>query len=646
MRVFVGHSFDVQDEPLVLRITNFLTKHKVQWESGEVAQNNSIALKVRGLIDRNPIFIGIFTRGRKIEVAPQGCLEKVVAFLKRNKESSFFTTSNWVIQESGYALGAGRKTIFLVEEGIYKFPNLQGDAEVVLFNRENIDAALVRLMEMLLSVGSIDLSQVDVVQQGGAEKLLKNEAGEKLMAEEGKTKGTSVQKFFELLNKKDFDGAEGPLRDVMQDGESKEWALLLESLLLRKRYCAGHRASLQKLEELFSKTKDSDVGVQLGLSHDAFGKGEDARRAYRDALQVAKNISEKVSCEIKIAESYSQEGQLQDAVNALLKALSSVEFRDDKEATLQILTSLVSVTEKKDDYLYFVFAEKLLDLNPVEIDIRFNLAYKYSNTDKEDLAAYHYKKLLDVMDYPMAFNNIGVAYDALGIKAKAIEYYQKARGLKITLAHSNLANKYLEEGFVTIAESLLKEADEFSKEDIEVHPNVGLSKKRLKELLKQEDVKESELLKAVEKVRDFKVLHADAVCFESAPIDIFGVLDLGEWRTVKVAFDASIGGFLGTGTFEEEMPSPLGLSGFSAFGQAQQKQVKKFTVELKIFLRNRGGHYSLIVRDEALGPRRLLSFNDERHNAKGLVILTEDNRFINVLEEGKDKKFLQWERVV
>jgi len=146
MKAFVGHSFEEKDSQIVDKIIKFLESTGIKCQTGEKAQNKSIAEKVKERILNNDIFVGIFTCGK--EIALNGSL-----FNFFNKERAY-TTSNWVIQECGFAIGSNKELILLVEKGIYKFPELQGDLEVIYFNRESLEETFLKLNQMIEFVKS------------------------------------------------------------------------------------------------------------------------------------------------------------------------------------------------------------------------------------------------------------------------------------------------------------------------------------------------------------------------------------------------------------------------------------------------------------------------------------------------------------
>src|SRR3989338_10992728 len=53
--------------------------------------------------------------------------------------------SDWIFQESGYALGKPMKVLFLVEDAVNKPIGLHGDAEIIPFSHKNIPGSFPNL---------------------------------------------------------------------------------------------------------------------------------------------------------------------------------------------------------------------------------------------------------------------------------------------------------------------------------------------------------------------------------------------------------------------------------------------------------------------------------------------------------------------
>src|SRR3990167_390044 len=142
MKVFIGQSFSENDKQLVDSIVSFLAKKEIICGSGEPAQNKPISVKVKEGIDGCDLFIGIFTKRERVQTSALDCIQF-------NKSKMKYSTSSWVIQESGYALGKGRPVLLLVENGIHNFPGLQGDEEVIYFDKSSMSDLKLKLTEML-----------------------------------------------------------------------------------------------------------------------------------------------------------------------------------------------------------------------------------------------------------------------------------------------------------------------------------------------------------------------------------------------------------------------------------------------------------------------------------------------------------------
>jgi len=648
MKAFVGHSFDEKDEVLVDKIISFLSQRDVQCESGLKTQNKSVSEKVRQRIDRNDFFIGIFTVDRVIGEIP--------SFIQRIKRKSYipeFTTSNWVIQESGYAIGKDKGIIFLVEKGIYKFPELQGDAEVIYFTRDKagLNEALLKLLDTCQNIMSgKKAAYKSQTSAAKPEEKKKEDDAEDTGREDklawgellGAHKAGNITEAKKIYNER--------IRSELNEKMIESW----DAVIARWEYCAGDATALSKLEKMAEKENSRDIFWQVGICYEFANKYKEASVKFTKCLQLSKDISEKVDAIIRIAECYSAEKKPDSAINILIDALNDSSF---KNYFNEIYPALIDIAkEKEDDYLYTMFSEKALDINPVDARLRFNLGFKYGNIDKPDLAVHHYKQLLKVEEDPMGFNNIGVEYSNLNIKTKSISYFKKAVEKKNALAHSNLANKYTEEGFIEEANSLLKKADELSREDREVHPNVGYSKNKLKDLKEEEEKKEKEILALAEQKQKYKVKHADAYCLkpvEGKEIKISRIWRIKDTWSVQFTFDKKKNTFLGYAQTEREditasrwLGSLLaGSQGLGASSAEKNKVYKVRKLEIKGEIKNFSGNYTITITEEK-NDAPSYENPEEIYYANGLLILNDNLTTIDVMEEDNKKQchFEQWNK--
>jgi hypothetical protein len=85
---------------------------------------------VKGLIEEQAMFVGIFTRRDKIARKPE------------------WTTSPWVIDEKAYAVGRQKPLVLIKEHGVGSIGGIQGDYEFIEFTRDSLGGLAVRLIQL------------------------------------------------------------------------------------------------------------------------------------------------------------------------------------------------------------------------------------------------------------------------------------------------------------------------------------------------------------------------------------------------------------------------------------------------------------------------------------------------------------------
>ena len=93
--IFVGQSFDQADSHVNTCICDAFAALGLTVVTGEKPKASRISEKVKGLIEQQSIFAGIFTRRDKVARKPE------------------WTTSAWVIDEKAYAVGLQKRLILL-----------------------------------------------------------------------------------------------------------------------------------------------------------------------------------------------------------------------------------------------------------------------------------------------------------------------------------------------------------------------------------------------------------------------------------------------------------------------------------------------------------------------------------------------------
>jgi hypothetical protein len=89
-----------------------------EWDHAKRAEPRELCKKVKAKMEGKNLFIGIFTK-KDFRIAPDK-LEASEAPEKKclSYDDLTWVPSNWIIQESGYALGKDMDVIFAVENGV------------------------------------------------------------------------------------------------------------------------------------------------------------------------------------------------------------------------------------------------------------------------------------------------------------------------------------------------------------------------------------------------------------------------------------------------------------------------------------------------------------------------------------------------
>ena len=155
IKAFVGHSFEPEDEPVVIAFTKIFNSLKksidFDWEDADDTQIKPLSKKVpQKMVDKN-LFIGIFTK-KHIEIEEKRLLKTKPwdrdKYISRKTDCTY-GTSYWITQESGYAIAQGMATLFLIERGVRELKGLHADMEHIDFERGKESDCFVRLNEAL-----------------------------------------------------------------------------------------------------------------------------------------------------------------------------------------------------------------------------------------------------------------------------------------------------------------------------------------------------------------------------------------------------------------------------------------------------------------------------------------------------------------
>ena len=133
IRAFVGHSFTEDDDPVVRTYLDYFTElQKVvpgfTWDHAKAAEAKDLSEKVLLKIQDKNLFIAICTQKERV-IAANGLKPSVWPWkhLAAAENSFEWKTSDWITQEIGLAVGRDMELMILLENGVSRPGDLQGN---------------------------------------------------------------------------------------------------------------------------------------------------------------------------------------------------------------------------------------------------------------------------------------------------------------------------------------------------------------------------------------------------------------------------------------------------------------------------------------------------------------------------------------
>jgi tetratricopeptide (TPR) repeat protein len=407
----------------------------------------------------------------------------------------------------------------------------------------------------------------------------------------------------------------------LTEQDKTSWAAFEEyTHLLFQR--GGNFVRLKTLGE--ANPTNRDVSYYLGQIYDQFNDHEKAALAFRVAAKSPKDADDELMLLGKAAAAY-QKANLSDAAVELLNSMrSKATVNGGGEKT--ILNALVEVSEiSRDDFVLTSSMERVLELDPADKETRFSLAYKYSDMGEDELAAFHYSRIPINERSAIAWNNLGVSLDRLGLHAKAIAAYRKSEEGGETLAMSNLSNKLIEAGFLIEAQKICDSA--LSRENY--HKNIGTTLGRLKELPDEEKKSELEAFSKASLKVDF-YRQFGAALSRTFPLSFPTV-----WQGKRGALNLIVDGpkFTLSGIYEESAGIlGLALRGLNSTASNSGAKPVRWTIQYSGVIRGNAivGKISRKRVEEAPSSASLFGSIDDSKQV--LMFLDAEQKNLNVLE--------------
>lgn len=158
LTAFVGRSVLSIDElvwPDIRAILESFRPLGFDFEDAREAQLRPISEKVRELIERNHIYIGILTRRSPLGPLqiPTSLLRRLWTQMRSPTRAGLWSTSPWAVQVSGFAIGRGKKVLLMIEESVdFPVADLDADTEWIPFHRDSIPNCAPRLVQMITNL--------------------------------------------------------------------------------------------------------------------------------------------------------------------------------------------------------------------------------------------------------------------------------------------------------------------------------------------------------------------------------------------------------------------------------------------------------------------------------------------------------------
>jgi hypothetical protein len=374
--------------------------------------------------------------------------------------------------------------LLIYKKGVSKF--------LLRFNKISGKTPVVELqLEASNDTKDIPKSNQDNIVTSQAPEVTPSEIVDEIANEE---EIISMANVYGSLIKRDILGAQNALNTVNEKESDEDQRYINELLFLKYKYLFP---KVDTIEEIKSKVTNAPTKDLKSKAFEYIGDIYLDQKKYDYAIQYYKMSLEEADKQIEIADKAAKLSltfHLNSQKEKCLPLLYDIKLNmSEPKALSKIYLSIAAHFEKENDNLNRVLAlEASTSLDPFDTSTLFSVAYEYGqpNVDMNILSLSHYETYLSIKPNEQSvLNNLAVSYGKLGMLGKGVEYYKKSSQLGNTLASSNLANKYIFNGFYEEANELLN----IAKIKTDVHESVWAS---LKDLADKEN-KENEKINLV-----------------------------------------------------------------------------------------------------------------------------------------------------
>jgi tetratricopeptide (TPR) repeat protein len=524
IRAFVGHSFTDDDAQVVERFLKIFEQIKAalpsfEWIHARQAEPAELAQKVMKLIADCNVFIAICTKKERV-VRPDFISRRMFSSTSYVVQDDHleWKTSDWIIQEIGLAVGRSMSLVVLLEDGCRRPGGLQGDVEFISFDRESPEKAFGQILEMFRAINPPKGMLIESGNEGGAENepqasadsVARSDANDDDLPKADWAFSDYQSAFFWKVLKKDDEGA-AKIRDAFyasdlaaETEKRAEWDANCEEWQLRFND-KGRIETLKSLHAKFPENLSIKVSYASGLSF--YSHHQESAQLYEAAAALASTDTEKLSHTIEAAIEYSKAERRDIALNLLEGA--KILSKSDTDLSYQLAYGISRYAEViKDAELKIEALERIVWLKPDNDENRFDLAYAHSEAGNSDMAMHHYLSVPWSRRSVNVWNNLGVSYQHFSAPARAVEAYEMAAKGGNSLAMSNLAYRYINNGFLREAREQLDKAMATS----DTHKSVTEAYTELSEIPNKETKAVEEVLDAAKRKIDTFNRLSQAIC--------------------------------------------------------------------------------------------------------------------------------------
>lgn len=515
---FVARSFSQGDGPKVEPILAFLDSFRrlgFVWETAEPAEVESVSQKVRGMIDASDVFIGIFTRRHAIYQPPQG-LRAAFDVLTSKFPVTTWAAPPWVLQESGYALRAGKSLILFRESGV-EIPGLQGDLEYIPFEPLSPGEAFKKATAMIngliadragITVETVVTAAVETQEASVAAAAPQAEAAPRQDILQ------YLQETVDHLAQRSWQAAEQAFQRGLALAHENGRRVDLQAWYHKERFEAGDPNALEELKSLASANPEDPTPLtRLAECVSEYSQHQEAAQYYMAASAIAER-EDGLRYRVRAADCLRLAKKFDEAREILMKSWTDA-WAKNAELRFGILRGLYDVLkESGKSFEAFSIAEMALHENPARTDLRFSTGLDYDRSGHLEMFLHHYKIICDrEPENAAALHNLALAYSELEFPIGSVFRYKQAFKLGETLSASNLGYVYLEVGMLDEAVSLLREAQQREG----CVPDVTRCLAAVEDRRKQEDKTVLSKLETAKGEQSFLVSFGDAFLCENPP---------------------------------------------------------------------------------------------------------------------------------